>query len=342
MPGNVGRGVLKDMVRAGVKGFKGFLCDSGVPEFPAISEEEMRLAMRELEGEKTVLMFHAEKAASGHREVEASEKDSGHGYAAFLASRLPAMETDAVEMILANAYVAPELQLHVVHLSAKEVIPLLSEAREKGLKVTSETCFHYLHLSAEEVEDGDARFKCCPPVRERENQEALWKELEKKEDSVIQTIVSDHSPCTPNLKILPSNIPGATTPAIEPAGDFFKAWGGISSLGLGLSILNTERLRRQTFDFGDIARWCATNPARQIGWERWMGQLEAGMKADLCVFDDEAEFVVQPDDMHFRNKCSPYQGRRLRGVVRQTWLNGRKVYDVTEGGICEPSQNWLF
>lgn len=352
VPSNVGKGELLKLVARGVRGFKGFLVDSGVPEFPAISSTEIQLAMAELRAAagRTTLMFHAEMippiADSIGDDVQTSIPPLAptgplHSYRTFLDSRPARMETAAVSQILSCAHLAPGLDLHIVHLSAMEVVPLLREARRKGVRVTSETCFHYLHLTSDEVGDGDARFKCCPPVRGRANQDALWDELLHRDQSVIQTIVSDHSPCTADLKMLPSHIPGAvaaaaskdTTKADVPAGDFFKAWGGVSSLGLGLSILNTERLKRQSFGFGDIVRWCAQNTAKQVGLQHRKGQLAAGMDADICVFDDGAEFVVSPASMHFQNKCSAYDERTLRGVVRETWLAGRRVYDVAEGGL---------
>ncbi|KAJ5693053.1 hypothetical protein N7462_002476 [Penicillium macrosclerotiorum] len=353
IPGNAAD--LKGLVQEGVRGFKGFLIDSGVDEFPAVSQEDIQKAMAELADEPTTLMFHAEMVppitASVGDETQTSEPPAApagplEAYSTFLASRPSAFETCAIERILSMAHLAPNLQLHIVHLSAMEAIPLLREARAKGVKVTAETCFHYLSLAAEEVRDGDTRHKCCPPIRSKMNQDGLWEELEKhNSNGVIQTVVSDHSPCTPDLKQLPSHVPGhcaSSSKGPEEDGNFFSAWGGISSVGLGLPILWTELSRRKglmpTPDdentknaLQDIVRLCCTNTAAQVGLQSRKGDLRVGFDADICVFDDSAEWVVEPSTMLFRNKCSPYQGRTLRGMVRETWLRGERVFTRDAG-----------
>jgi allantoinase len=304
--------------------------------------------MAELADEPTTLMFHAEMVppitASVGDEVQISDAPADpvgplEAYSTFLASRPSSFETCAIESILSLAHLAPNLPLHVVHLSAMEAIPLLREARANGVKITAETCFHYLSLAAEEVRDGDTRHKCCPPIRSKLNQDGLWEELEKHaSDGVIKTVVSDHSPCTPNLKMLPAAIPGHCAGGKEEeTGNFFSAWGGISSVGLGLPILWTDLSRRKGLTSSpddentknalqDIVRLCCVNTAAQVGLQSQKGDLVVGFDADICVFDDSAEWTVEPSTMLFRNKCSPYQGRTLRGMVRETWLRGERIF----------------
>jgi allantoinase len=215
-------------------------------------------------------------------------------YKTFLDSRPPAFETYAIEEILSLADLAPKLPLHIVHLSAIEAIPILREARARGIKVTAETCFHYLSLAAEQIKHGDTRHKCCPPIREQSNQDGLWAEMTRPDDSVIKTVVSDHSPCTPQLKLLPASLAkGAHEICAENvAGDFFAAWGGISSVGLGLSILWTEGRRRGGVKIEDVVKWCCGNTAKQVGLEGVKGDIAVGYDADIAVFDDEGTFVV--------------------------------------------------
>ena len=240
-------------------------------------------------------------------------------------------ETYAIAEILSLASLAPSLPLHIVHLSAVEAIPLLREAREQGVKITAETCFHYLSLAAETIRDGDTRHKCCPPIRSQSNQDSLWEELLQPNDSVIHTIVSDHSPCTPNLKMLPPHLGGKDNHHDrEEQGDFFAAWGGVSSVGLGLSILWTEGQKRG-ITAEDVVKWCCKNTAKQVGLERQKGDLGVGFDGDVAVFDDEAEFEVGEEAMLFRNKCSPYQGKTLKGAVKETWVRGMKVFSRDSG-----------
>ncbi|KAH8661537.1 hypothetical protein BGZ60DRAFT_530487 [Tricladium varicosporioides] len=366
IPGNASE--LLPLVDAGVRGFKGFLIESGVDEFPAVSSSDVALAMTTLSSTPTTLMFHAEMippiTASVGDDVQVSLPPldpSGPltSYSTFLSSRPPAFETYAIEEILSLSHLAPELQLHIVHLSAVEAIPLLRAARERGVKITAETCFHYLALASEEVEDGDTRHKCCPPIRDSSNRNGLWSELSSP-NSVLQTIVSDHSPCTPELKLLPEGLikksgccrgshAGGVVKGVngevmskeeadeKEKGDFFASWGGISSVGLGLPILWTEATTRShqnpstSITILDVVRLCAVNTSKQVGLSHKKGALRPGMDADICVFDDAGEFVVGREEMLFRNKVSPYQGRNMRGVVKETWVRGQKVFE--KGGV---------
>ena len=296
--------------------------------------------MAELANEPTTLMFHAEMvppiAGSVGDAVQWSHPPLAptgplDKYSTFLASRPPALETYAIEEVISLAKLAPKLPLHIVHLSAVEAIPIIRKARAAGVKITAETCFHYLSLAAEKVVDGDTRHKCCPPIREKANQDSLWEELLRPKDSVIQTVVSDHSPCTPDLKLLPDEITNSVSTA-QAKGDFFAAWGGVSSVGLGISILWTEGSKRG-ITVEDIARWCCLNTAKQVGLEHQKGDLRVGMDGDIAVFDETIEWEVRPSTMLFRNKCSPYQGKRVKGLVRETWVRGQRIHTREEGFV---------
>lgn len=324
--------------------------------------------MRTLAPHPTTLMFHAEMippiADSVGDAVQASAPPlapTGEltSYNTFLESRPPAFETYAVDEVvsLAPLHAGPDLHLHIVHLSATECIPILQKARREGVNITAETCFHYLGLAAEDVDDGDTRHKCCPPIRERVNQDGLWDELCAPEDSVIKTVVSDHSPCTPELKLLPQHLQhdhdhahledgpsGAlvhsdsgvdvTMPSEEgkvkvtESGDFFAAWGGISSVGLGLPILHTTAKARSTstLDIVDMVRLCSQATAKQVGLSHRKGGLKVGLDADVCVFDDAEEWYLECRGMHWKNRCSPWEGKKFVGRVRETWLRGNKVF----------------
>lgn len=295
--------------------------------------------MAELADEPTTLMFHAEKEP---HEEPPPPTGPAYNYSTYLESRPSTYETGAIAEVLSLAHLAPQLALHIVHLSAMEAIPMLREARAQGVPITAETCFHYLSLAAEQIRVGDTRYKCSPPIRSQANQDALWAELARyPDDGVIQTVVSDHSPCTPDLKLLPPHIPPHTD-APSHNGSFFTAWGGVSSVGMGLPILWTEFSRRNGLTSApedentncalqDIVRLCCMNTAAQVGLEKQKGDLAVGMDADICVFDDIAEWVVEPSTMLFRNKVSPYQGQKLRGVVRETWLRGERIFTRAAG-----------
>ncbi|HXE72028.1 MAG TPA: amidohydrolase family protein, partial [Candidatus Nitrosotenuis sp.] len=205
-------------------------------------------------------------------------------------------------------------RVHIVHLATSQALPLLAEARRRG-RLTVETCPHYLALCAEEIPDGATAFKCAPPIRGACHREGLWQGLAQ---GVIDLVVSDHSPCPPELKGL-------------EAGDFLAAWGGISSLQVSLPVVWTEA-RRRGFDLSHLGRWMAEAPARLAGLAGRKGQLAPGCDADVVVFDPDATFTVEAARLHHRHPLTPYEGRTLTGVVRTTWLRGQKIYDQGELG----------
>jgi allantoinase len=295
IPGNASD--LAELHAAGVFGVKCFLLDSGVPEFPPLVGEELATALRAVAAYDGLLIAHAEDG-------ELVAPAAGRRYADFVASRPRAAEDSAITGLLALAR-ETGARVHVVHLSSSDALPLLTQARADGVRVTVETCPHYLALTAEEVPDGDTRFKCCPPVREAGNRDALWRGLA---DGTIDMVVSDHSPCTADLKRLET-------------GDFGEAWGGIASLQLGLPVVWTQAKARG-HGLADVVRWMAERPAALVGLER-KGRIAAGYDADLTVFAPEATFTV--GRLHHRNPVTPYAGRELSGVVRATWLRGRPV-----------------
>jgi allantoinase len=302
VPGNVSE--LGRLLDAGACGVKAFLVHSGIDDFPAVREAELRGALPRLAERGAPLLVHAELA----RETPAAGGDPRR-YATYLASRPPAWERDAVALLLALCR-ERRAPIHVVHLSAASAAPLLAEARREGLPLTAETCPHYLALAAEAVPDGRTEFKCAPPVRDASNREALWDALR---DGTIGMVVSDHSPCPPALKL-------------PEQGDFLAAWGGIASLQLALPVVWTEA-RRRGFGLVDVARWMAQEPARLAGLSDRKGRLAPGYDADLVVFDADAEWTVEPQALHHRHKLTPYRDRALAGVVAQTYLRGRLVFD---------------
>jgi allantoinase len=290
VPGNERE--LRPLHDAGVVGVKCFLIDSGVPEFPPLLDPGPALA--ELAAFDGLLIAHAE---DGALVTEAA----GRRYADFVASRPAAAEDSAIALLLRRA-AETGARVHVVHLSSASALPLLARARADGVRVTVETCPHYLALTAEEVPDGDTRYKCCPPVRDEANRDALWQGLA---DGVIDMVVSDHSPCTPDLKRLDS-------------GDFGAAWGGIASLQLGLPVVWTEA-RRRGHTLAEVVTWMSARPAALVGLPQ-KGRIAPGADADLAVVAPDAAFAV--GELHHRNPLTPYTGRRLTGAVRQTWLRG--------------------
>ncbi|KAI5967254.1 DAL1 [Candida margitis] len=242
-------------------------------------------------------------------------------YASFLASRPDNFETTAIAEIINCSTLMPTVPLHIVHLATHEAVPLLRAAKAKGLPITAETCFHYLSLCAENISSCSTHFKCCPPIRTDDNRKLLWKALR---NDIITTVVSDHSPCTPDLKGLEK-------------GDFFEAWGGISSVGFGLPILYTEGSKLDPpISLVEINKWCSLNTAKQVGLEDKKGALKVGFDADFCIFDTEAVVKVENKDVYFKNKLTAYDGMEFQGRVLETLIRGNSVYAFGKGHSSVP------
>jgi allantoinase len=302
VPGNLAE--FAGLLDAGVVGFKCFLIDSGIPEFPPLSREELRAAMRALAESGAPMIVHAEDPS----QVTAP---SGPSYDAFVASRPPVAERRAIETVISAAAFSGG-RAHIVHLAAGECAALISSAKAAGIALSAETCPHYLFFAAEEVPPGHTEFKCCPPVRYAVNREALWRALG---DGAIDGIVSDHSPCTPSLK-------GLTQPG-GGDGDFRTAWGGISSLQLGLSAVWSVA-RRRGFSLADVSRWMSVFPASLAGLTS-KGRIAVGCDADLVAFDPDASWEVRGPELLHKQPVTPYDGRTLTGRVTRVWLGGVEV-----------------
>ncbi|HEV3498197.1 MAG TPA: allantoinase AllB [Actinomycetes bacterium] len=307
MPGNLDE--LRALHDAGVFGFKCFLIDSGVEEFPHLRPGDLEPYLEVLAGLGSPLLVHAEDAQT----VAQAPPARGRRYADFLASRPPEAEHLAVAQVVEAARRTGG-RAHVLHLSSAGALEPLAAARRDGVPVSAETCPHYLTFAASSVPDGATQLKCCPPIREAGNRERLWQGLA---GGVLDLVASDHSPCPAELKRLKS-------------GDFGAAWGGIASLQLSLPAVWTAA-RTRGHRPADLARWMAEAPAELAGLPG-KGRIAVGADADLCVLAPEATFMVDPAKLHHRHPVTPYAGRSLAGVVRSTWLRGQEVTGDTPHG----------
>ncbi|MFD8510933.1 allantoinase AllB [Streptomyces antimycoticus] len=305
---------LRPLHDAGVFGFKAFLSPSGVDEFPALDREQLGRSMMEIARFGGLLIVHAEDP----HHLASAPQQGGPKYADFLASRPRGAEVTAITTLIEQAR-RHGTHVHVLHLSSSDALPLIAAARREGVAITVETCPHYLTLTAEEVPDGASEFKCCPPIREAANQDALWQALA---DGTIDCVVTDHSPSTADLK----------------THDFATAWGGISGLQLSLSAVWTEA-RKRGHDLRDVVRWMSTGTARLVGLDARKGAIEAGRDADFAVLAPDETFTVAPAALQHRNHVTAYAGRTLYGVVRSTWLRGERI--ATDGEFTEPKGQLL-
>jgi allantoinase len=302
---------LEELLKAGVVGVKSFMIDSGIPEFPPVSAQNMRQAMELLRRYHLPYILHAEL------DLGAAKDGNGRQYQDFLESRPDAWEFEAIKLAIELAR-ETKCHVHIVHLSSAKALSLISDAKKSGVKLTVETCPHYLMLQSEDVADGDTLYKCCPPIRNHSNRQALWRAVL---DGTIDMIVSDHSPCTAALKRLDT-------------GNFAQAWGGISSLQLTLPLIWTG-LKQHGGKVEDLWRLMALAPASLIAQAHRKGDLAPGMQADIVVWQPEQEFIVDGQKILVKNKIGPYHNKQLSGVVETTFLAGKIIFQ--QGKVIEQS-----
>jgi allantoinase len=364
VPGNDGD--LDALVDAGVRGFKCFLVPSGVDEFPAVDEGDLRRALPILARREVPLLVHAElpqliRLAKGHPTAQSprggdavasrSSDDEWNArlrpsdYAVYLATRPPEAEVEAIRLMIRLSREFG-VRTHIVHVAAAEAVEEVARAKADGVRITAETCPHYLTFAAEEIRDGATEFKCAPPIRETSHRTALWDGLQR---GVLDMIATDHSPAPPAMKC---------------AGDFMRAWGGIASLEVSLAAVWSgvargfqprgpgapphrgdstrwgPRPERAALDRTDVTRWMSEFPAALAGLADRKGRIAAGFDADLVVWDPDAEFTVDAAALQQRHKVTPYAGRRLRGRVMSTFVRGQRVWD--HGSLTCPSVGRLL
>ncbi len=304
VPGNTSS--LAPLVERGVLGFKCFLIDSGVTEFKNVERGDLERGLATLRDAGVPLLAHAELPGPIDAAAAIAAALDVKSYRHHLVGRPKAAEDLAVALLieLCRAHCA---RVHVVHHCSSSSLAAIEAARHSGLPFTAETCPHYLSFAAEDIHDGATHFKCTPPIRERDNREALWGALCS---GVLDAVVSDHSPCTAALKRM-------------DLGDFDRAWGGISGLQLSLPATWTGA-RAHGASLVDLAHWMSERPAALAGLAN-KGAIAKGKDADLVAFDPDATITVDQSLLAHKNPITPYHGRTLYGAVRATWLRGRLV-----------------
>ncbi|MGC2528901.1 MAG: allantoinase AllB [Candidatus Acidiferrum sp.] len=303
---------IEPLADAGVPGFKCFLVHPGIDGFTMVTEPQLRAALPHVARTKLPLLVHAELPAPIDSATKNLVDADWSVYQTYLQSRPEEAELSAIRLLLSLCREF-KFRLHIVHLSAASALPELRAARDEGLSLTVETCPHYLHFTSEKIPNKATLFKCAPPIRSRENREQLWQALREK---IIDLVVTDHSPCPPEMKRLAE-------------GNFQTAWGGIPSLSIALPVMHTEALQRG-FALNEIARWMSEAPANLAGCANRKGRLAPGYDADFVVFDPEREFLVTESRLHYRHPVSPYLGETLRGEVKATFLRGQKIFSEGE------------
>ncbi len=293
---------LEKLLQAGCLGVKIFMVHSGIDEFPNLSQEDLEKLMAHLGEKKIPVLAHCE----WDEDLKPLESPVT-SYPKFLNSRPPSSEDKAIEhfITLCGRY---DTRAHVVHVASASALEKIKLAKAQGLPLTAETCPHYIYFDAESIEDGQTVFKCCPPIRNRDNNDKLIQALE---DGTLDMLGSDHSPAPKKLK-------GIDT------GDFSTAWGGISGVQFLISAGWTAVKEKMPLE--KFIPLITERPAEFISMHHRKGFLKAGYDADITVWSPETEFMVDDRTIWHKHSITPYKGKTLNGKVNATFVNGKLVY----------------
>jgi allantoinase len=300
IPGNIPQ--MAELADRGVVGFKAFLCDSGLPEFPRADDLTLFEGLREAARLGLPVAVHAESQEITQGLTRRIENGSVRD---FLSSRPVIAELEAIQRATLLAREAGA-KLHIVHVSSGRGVALAAQARAQGTDVSIETCPHYLFFTEEDVERLGAVAKCAPPLRSAVDQDALWTQLLA---GTVDMVASDHSPAPPEMK----------------TGDYGKAWGGIAGVQSTLAVLIDRGYHCHKLSLERITSLIASDPARRFRIPS-KGAIAVGMDADLALVDISRSAQLQAGHLKQRHALSPYIGSTLRGCVVRTIRRGETIF----------------
>lgn len=319
VPGGIEQ--MDELAERGVVGFKAFLSNSGIEDFPAVDDLTLYEGMRRAATLGRIVAVHAENDGITSALALRARREGRTGVRDYLASRPAIAEVEAISRSILLAE-ETRCALHIVHVSTGRGVALVTAARQRGIDVTCETCPHYLALTDEDVEQIGAIAKCAPPIRSATEQTALWECLMAGD---IPIVASDHSPSPPEMKVEP---------------DFFAVWGGISGCQTLLRVLLTAGWEQRQAPLTALAAVTSANPALRYGFASMKGTIAPGVDADLALVDLSRSDVLHSSDLLYRHQHSPFVGRRLRGQIVRTLLRGATIF--RDGVIVSPARGRLL
>lgn len=305
---------LQELAEAGVVGYKAFLATCGDPslgnDMANVDDYSLYEGMRRIEKTDKPLLLHCENAAITDKLGALYAKEGPQTLSNYVASRPIFTEVEAIRRAI---YLAKQtgVKLHICHVSCPEGVEEVNKARAEGMDITCETCTHYLALTTDELDDIGNTAKCSPPIRDKAAQDGLWKHLFNGD---ILCVVSDHSPCTPELK----------------EGTAFKAWGGIASLQNTYDIFFDEAVQKRGMPLKQFVDITAANVADRFKLKN-KGRIAVGNDADFAIIKPNSPYTLTPDDLEYRNKISAFVGRQIGAQIAQTIVRGETVYKLSKG-----------
>ena len=308
-------GGIQELDDKGVVAYKAFVSTCGDRsidgDFMNVDDYSLYEGMKQIAKTGKVLTIHAENAAITDKLGEIAYKNGEKSLAAYVDSRPVFTEVEPIQRIILFAK-ETGCRIHIAHLACAEGIDLVKQAQEEGVDITCETCTHYLYFHKEELDDIGPVVKCSPPIREKSRQPGMW---ERVMDGRVSMVVSDHSPCTPDLK---------------DTDNAFEAWGGISGIQSNVDMFFDEAVQKRNMPLKTFADLIATNVAKRFDLKD-KGSIEVGKDADFVFIKPNSPHTLKVEDLEYRNKISPYLDREYGAQVAKTILRGVEIYSLENG-----------
>jgi allantoinase len=311
VPENLDR--LEELAACGVVGFKAFMIDSGMDDFPGVDAAVLRDGMKTAARLRLPVAVHAEDAAIIAERTRLARVAGNTGVRGWLDARPPESEIEAVRVALDIAG-ETGCALHVVHVSCPETVTMIRVAVERGVNATCEVCPHHVLLDEAAMFVHGAFAKCAPPLRDDPRRDRLWADVLA---GAVDSIGSDHSPAPPEMK---------------QGDDMFAVWGGIMGCQHGFLLLLDAVLDQCPEKLPQLWNLVSTAPAQRFGLAARKGRIAPGLDADLVFVERTEPRTIAADELLYRHKTSPYVGMKISAHVARSLLRGEDVGSQSAGG----------
>ena len=298
---------IKDLSKKGVAAFKTYLI-SGMNTFTDLDEERILQTAMWIEKTGKPMAVHAEDKKRIVERRTTAKNAGQNNWQAYCSARDDQAEAKAIKLLVSVAE-KTGCKIHVVHLSSKLGLDLIREAQSKGLKVTSETCPHYLFFTQDDFNNPQisAFLKTAPPVKKGIDREALWEGLK---DGTLSFVVTDHAGCDPAKE--------------KSSKNFWEVYGGIPGVEHRVPFLFSEGFLKNRLTLSQTIKLLSTNVADYFNLKN-KGYIKKGFDADFALINLWDKQVVKSKEMHSKGKYTPFEGNIFNSVVKKTFLRGELI-----------------
>jgi allantoinase len=318
MMNRINLGNIREISKIGVRSFKTFTCK---PYY--VDDHTLMSLLRETAMNNSILNVHAEDEEIADHNLESLTKSGRKDPSAHSEWKPNIAEEKAVRKVVDIA-AGIKGRVHISHMSTAEGVNIVRNAKKRRVKVTTETCPHYLTFTRKDMKKQGPYLKMNPSLKGTMDVQALWKALR---DGTVDIVTSEHAP-------------GERWEKEMGWSDIWKAWGGVSSIETMLPVLLSEGVNKSRLSLNGLQRICCENPARIFGLYPRKGAIRPGADADLVIVNLKMKEKVRAEHLHYRVGWTPYEGRVLKGWPVLTMLKGEILFQ--EGKVLGKPGNAQF